>query len=195
MSELPEIDRAAGELYARAPQLARDYLTEYSARKAARTVKRWTKLAQDLFVKYLDGNVRNELGKVTHPGYPEAWYRRIVKENGEHFRIRKIKGEPEEPEKPDARPSLGGYFQSRAELGALASLVPADLSFDREKLLLLPGTARCGQPPRCCLVPQPGPKAGELVVTVKRIVPQQAHAVERLKQCGEAGWLVRLPKG
>ena len=56
-------------------------------------LERWRRLWQELFVKYLDGNVRDELGKVTHPGYPEAWYRRIVKERGQHYRVRQL---PEE---------------------------------------------------------------------------------------------------
>ncbi len=42
----------------------------------------------------MDGNVKNEQGEPTHPAYPEAWYRRIVKERGELLRV------PEEPKKP-----------------------------------------------------------------------------------------------
>jgi hypothetical protein len=38
-------------------------------------------------MKYLDGNIRDENGKVTHPGYPKHWYARIVKERGDHFRL------------------------------------------------------------------------------------------------------------
>jgi dipeptidase len=29
-------------------------------------------------VKYMDGNVETELGEVTHPKYPDSWYRRIA---------------------------------------------------------------------------------------------------------------------
>ena len=101
MSMQPEIEKAALQLYRQAPELARDYLTLYSQTQAAKTVKRWRALGEDLLVKYLDGNVKGEHGKVTHPGYPNQWYHRILQENGEHFRIKKIKGEPEEePKKP-----------------------------------------------------------------------------------------------
>ena len=39
--------------------------------------------------------MKDEHGKVTHPGYPEAWYRTIVEQQGEHFKMRSIEGEPE----------------------------------------------------------------------------------------------------
>ncbi len=55
---------------------------------------RWRRLGEELLVKYMDGNVKNEQGEPLHPAYPEAWYRRIVKERGDLLRI------PEEPKKP-----------------------------------------------------------------------------------------------
>jgi len=56
------VDAAALELYKRSPELARDYLTRYSHEAAERTVKRWRKLGEDLLVKYMDGNIKDELG-------------------------------------------------------------------------------------------------------------------------------------
>ena len=94
----PQVDAAALALWERSPELARDYLTEYSAKQAKKTVDRWRKLGTELFVRYLDGNVRDAQGKVTHPPYPEHWYKRIIDESGEHFRVRKIEGEPAEGE-------------------------------------------------------------------------------------------------
>ena len=67
----------------RAPGLARDYLTEYSVRAADETVARWRQLGEHLVWKYLDGNVRDAQGNVTHPTYPDTWYRRIVGDHGE----------------------------------------------------------------------------------------------------------------
>ena len=101
----PEVERAAMNLHKSAPELARDYLTRYSARQTERTMKRWKKLGQHLLVKYLDGNVRNEKGKVTHPGYPGHWYKRVVKERGEHYRMRKLasQAEREKREKKDKK--------------------------------------------------------------------------------------------
>ncbi len=90
MSNQPEIDKAALALYNNSPQLARDYLTQYSVAQGETVTKRWKKLGEFLIYKYLDGNMKNELGKVTHPGYPESWYRRIVDETGDHFKMKKL---------------------------------------------------------------------------------------------------------
>jgi dipeptidase len=77
-------------LYQKAPQLAINYLTDYSVKTGDSTVKRWKKLGEHLIFKYLDGNVKNELGEVKHPGYPESWYRKIIEETGEHFKTRTL---------------------------------------------------------------------------------------------------------
>ena len=87
LANQPEIDKAALELYKQSPQLARDYLTEYSSQQGDETVKRWRKLGESLIVKYMDGNVKDEMGKVTHPKYPESWYRSIIKETGDKFKV------------------------------------------------------------------------------------------------------------
>jgi dipeptidase len=91
ISNQPEIEKAAMESYTEAPQLAREYLTEYSVKMAEKTVRSWKKLGEFLIFKYLDGNVKDELNKVTHPGYPEDWYKRIVEESGDFFIYKKPK--------------------------------------------------------------------------------------------------------
>jgi dipeptidase len=83
LADQAEVEKAALELHARAPGLARDYLTEYSVRSAEETVARWRTLGEHLVWKYLDGNVRDSQGKVTHPKYPESWYGRIVADHGD----------------------------------------------------------------------------------------------------------------
>jgi dipeptidase len=87
LAEQAEVEKAALELHARAPGLARDHLTDYSTRVAEETVARWRKLGEFLVWKYLDGNVRDAQGKVTHPRYPDSWYRRIVEDHGETVRM------------------------------------------------------------------------------------------------------------
>ena len=57
--------------------------------------ERWKKLGEFLIYKYLDGNVKDELGNVTHPGYPKEWYRKISEETGEHFKVKEIEKKPE----------------------------------------------------------------------------------------------------
>ena len=95
LADQPEIEKAALALYEKAPQLARDYLTDYSVKQGDAVTKRWMKLGEFLLYKYLDGNVKDEKGNVTHPGYPESWYRRIVNESGAHFKMKKLEGETE----------------------------------------------------------------------------------------------------
>ncbi len=90
LADQPEIEKAALTLYKQSPRLAIDYLTEYSVNCGNSTVKRWKKLGEFLIYKYLDGNVKNEHGKVTHPGYPKDWYQKIVDETGDHFEMKEL---------------------------------------------------------------------------------------------------------
>ncbi len=86
VADVKRVDQTALHLYKNSPELARDYLTEYSIKQTQLVMKRWKKLLTDLLVKYMDGNVKDEHGKVTHPGYPKEWYERIIKESGEKYR-------------------------------------------------------------------------------------------------------------
>ncbi|MBN2344931.1 MAG: C69 family dipeptidase [Candidatus Aminicenantes bacterium] len=83
----PELEAAALELLKRSPELARDRLTAYSVEEGEALVRRWRKLGEFLIWKYLDGNVRDSQGNVTHPPYPKEWYQRIIKETGDRFRV------------------------------------------------------------------------------------------------------------
>jgi dipeptidase len=88
----PAIDKAAHELYTTDKNMAVDFLTEYSVKQGNNTVDRWKKLYRELFMKYLDGNIKytdppNKNPKVSWPGYGEDWYRRIINETGDHFKV------------------------------------------------------------------------------------------------------------
>lgn len=87
LSEIAGIDQAAGLLYKDSPRRAREYLTRFSLDVGQKTVSTWRKLGEHLLVKYLDGNVRDSQGKVTHPGYPESWYRRIAEESKDFLAV------------------------------------------------------------------------------------------------------------
>jgi dipeptidase len=100
-ADQPEIERAARRLHDQAPQLARDYLTDYCDRQGEMVVARWRKLGEFLVWKYLDGNVRDAQGKVTHPKYPESWYRAIVRDAGERVKVLT----PDAGSKPPAAPT------------------------------------------------------------------------------------------
>ena len=91
-----EADIAAVEKYKKAPGLARDYLTAFSATQTDRTMTRWRALFTELLVKYLDGNVRDPLGEVKHPPYPKEWYGRILDDRPGVFEVKKIPGEQDE---------------------------------------------------------------------------------------------------
>lgn len=89
-SRQKEIEEAALVLYKNSPGLARDYLTQYSVKQGDEVVKRWRKLGEYLIYKYLDGNVKDANGNVTHPGYPKTWYQEIIKENGERLKVKEF---------------------------------------------------------------------------------------------------------
>ena len=85
LNDTPEIEKAAMDLYKRSPQMARDYLTAYSVKQGEETYARWKKLGDFLLWKYIDGNVRDSQGHVTHPEAPQEWYKRILKETGDRY--------------------------------------------------------------------------------------------------------------
>ncbi|MBK8572931.1 MAG: C69 family dipeptidase [Holophagaceae bacterium] len=87
-----EVDRTALDLYKKDPAKAREYLTQYAAKETSQLHARWRKLGEFLIWKYLDGNVRNEKGGVTHPKAPEDWLRCIVKEHGDVIKVKKVEG-------------------------------------------------------------------------------------------------------
>jgi len=93
------VDRAAMELYKENPQMAMEFVTDFSVKMGDYTVERWKDLFRFLMVKYLDGNikkeengvfVRNQWGKypiVIHPRYPDWWYRLIIETHGDRFLV------------------------------------------------------------------------------------------------------------
>jgi hypothetical protein len=75
-------------------------------------VERWRELGKQLLYKYLDGNVKNEHGEVTHPGYPEWWYEAVAEATGDSLRVQKLEAEQarEEEEKANARQMAEGVL-------------------------------------------------------------------------------------
>ncbi|WPB76496.1 C69 family dipeptidase [Archangium violaceum] len=98
LADQADIEKAALELYKSSPEQARTYLTAYSTQQGDKVHTRWRKLGEQLLVKYIDGNVRDEQGKVNHPKYPESWYRHIVRDTGARLAL------PEEPKPAEAKP-------------------------------------------------------------------------------------------
>jgi dipeptidase len=98
MVETVNIDKSAADLYKKSPAEAVKYLTDYSVKSGNNTVKQWKKLYQFLFVKYVDGNVKEAqpipkgykyvAPKLTQPGYGDEWNRIIVKNTGDKFKVK-----------------------------------------------------------------------------------------------------------
>jgi dipeptidase len=88
----PTIDQKALELYNADPNLAVNYLTSYSTRLADRVTYEWKDFYRYLFIRFMDGNVKEPVAgdkypDVKWPGYPEEWLRRIVNETGDQFKV------------------------------------------------------------------------------------------------------------
>ncbi len=96
------IENSAKNLYDRDPELAKEFLTDYSLNMASLTVSRWKKLGEFLMVKYLDGNLhREENGKFLHneygdpaepefPGYDKKYYKKIIEETGDKLKMKEF---------------------------------------------------------------------------------------------------------
>lgn len=87
LARQPEIEAQALALWRQNPLQAKTFLTEYSCRQGDLATARYRKLGEFLIWKYLDGNVRDAKGNVTHPAYSPDWYKRIVQDKGKDIAI------------------------------------------------------------------------------------------------------------
>ncbi len=95
----PAVDLAANTLYDQDPDLARDFLTDYSVCTADKTVEFWKNLYHFLFMKFKDFNIMKSKGmKIIdngngkgiplfpyQPGYSKEYYKVIVEKTGKKF--------------------------------------------------------------------------------------------------------------
>jgi len=91
------IDEAAAKMYKENPEQALSFITNYSKTQGQNTLRAYQQLYKHLFVKFLDGNVKTArevpegykyiAPKIEQPGYGEEWYRKIVKETGDKFKV------------------------------------------------------------------------------------------------------------
>ena len=99
----PFVEKTAMELYKQDPQLAVDYLHNYSTTQSEMTVDRWRELWESMVMKYNDGyinDVKESNGR--HPAssfYPEWFKRQVLEEKGEDY----YKLEWSEPDKKKKR--------------------------------------------------------------------------------------------
>jgi dipeptidase len=89
---VPAIDKIAFEKSQKSQNEAIQFLTDYSVNQGNSTVYQWKQLYNYLFTKYMDGNIKTPVAgqqnpKVKQPGYSEDFYRTIVKETGDKFKV------------------------------------------------------------------------------------------------------------
>lgn len=103
LKQVRAIDAAAEILYKDSPEMAVNFLTDYSVNTAQALFNRWVELDRYLLVKYIDGNVKKENANgfidngngvnipvmPNFPGYNEKWKRAVAKDNGEILKVTK----------------------------------------------------------------------------------------------------------
>jgi len=73
----PIVEQAAAGMFKKDRAAVIEFLTDYSVLHGQDVVEQWAQLGKDLMCKYNDGYVKNEKGRPTAPGYPEAWLRTV----------------------------------------------------------------------------------------------------------------------
>lgn len=99
VANTPAIDAAALNLYKTDPQLARNFVTDYSVNAGNNTFNVWDNLNNYLLIKYIDGNVKKEKdGKFMYngytqpaspaqPGYSESWKKMVVEDTKDRLKV------------------------------------------------------------------------------------------------------------
>lgn len=89
------IDEKALALYNEDPVRARDFITNFSVEAGNFTVGAWKELGHYLLVKYIDGNIKQEVNghfkrnaygypvSPDQPGYSEEWKKEVVEDTGD----------------------------------------------------------------------------------------------------------------
>jgi len=102
-NEVKVTDQQAAELYKQNPASATDYLTSYSVYTGNKLVADWKVFYQYLFMKYIDGNVKNSEGRKLldngngknipkapkQPGYGKEWERIMIQGTGDRLKVPK----------------------------------------------------------------------------------------------------------
>jgi hypothetical protein len=92
------VDQKAKKMYNEDKEKAHEFLTAFSVDNANNLVHNWKKFYQWLFMKFVDGNVKPTEGrefktngtgvvKLEQPGYSEEWYRQLIEETGDKFKV------------------------------------------------------------------------------------------------------------
>jgi len=110
-NESDAVDKAAKDLYdAGKVDEAVAYLTNYSVNAAQYVHDAWLELYEYLIPRYIDGCVKTyQPGRldpgVKTPGYGDAWYRRIIDETGDKYRLPTAQPTPSPTPTPASSPA------------------------------------------------------------------------------------------
>jgi len=96
----PIVDKTAQNLYQSNPGQAINFITDYSVNTANALVERWQKLFEFLLVKYIDGNIKQEVNgvfqwneyhgapaAVGNPQYPDWWKKEVIDATGDKLLV------------------------------------------------------------------------------------------------------------
>ena len=100
--QIKQIDKIALSILTESPEMAVEYLTDYSVNKSIELFELWENLDNHLLVKYIDGNVkqmkdgkfidngngRNVPARLIQPGYSEVWKRAVAETTGDRLLIK-----------------------------------------------------------------------------------------------------------
>jgi len=94
---VPSVDKAAQSLLETDKGLAIKFLTDFSVNLGNNTVMEWKNFYGHLFTRFMDGNIKEASevpegyiyypAKVSQPGYPEWWLRKIAEETGDKLKV------------------------------------------------------------------------------------------------------------
>ena len=92
IKQVNDVDQKAKELYVKNKEEAIKFITDYSVKAGEQTFLAWKKLYSYLFTKYMDGNVKEsnpgqQNPKLEQPGYSSDWYKELVKQTGDQFKV------------------------------------------------------------------------------------------------------------
>ncbi len=101
ISEVNIIDKQAAEKFKQSPGAAKEYVTAYSVSTGDKLVGDWKVFYQYLFMKYIDGNVKNAEGRKlldngngknipkgpSQPGYGKEWEKIMIQGTGDRLKV------------------------------------------------------------------------------------------------------------
>lgn len=90
--EVQNIDKEALAFLKEDREKAVEYLTQYSENTGNALVAEWKEFFEFLFMKHMDGNIKEYVPgeqnpKVKSPGYDEKWKRNVVRDTGDKLRV------------------------------------------------------------------------------------------------------------